>query len=359
LREEIGDEAFLGGLRSVLHEHARRSFTLADLRRAWERSAGRDLGRFFSEWFERGGAPDIRFQLRNDSASPGTVSGVIEQVGDVYHAQVDLALLHAGSAPSVKRIALEQRSTPFTLQVKAAPDTVLLDPDYKLLRWTDEARASKFLSRARTLRNLGEVDSAAIALRQFFAQAPSSPAGHCERGLLALDAGELERAVRDLGWALHAVRIWPSGDPTEGRALLGLAKIDDLSRRRERAIARYDSALAASDEPAVRDEASRYRARPFSGDPTNVPIESSLADRCIGTFAVDPGIEVAITARSGGRLIGTSSIGRTFRLVLVEGSRFTVAGSPDVTLEFGGSGPRFDSLAVTLQGRLFNLARTR
>ncbi len=53
LRAEIGDEAFFAALRDYAARYQFGVATPADLRAAFERAAGRDLGPFWTSWFER------------------------------------------------------------------------------------------------------------------------------------------------------------------------------------------------------------------------------------------------------------------------------------------------------------------
>lgn len=53
LRSDIGDDAFFAGLQDYYTEFRFGIATPADLRAAFERAAGRDLGAFWTSWFER------------------------------------------------------------------------------------------------------------------------------------------------------------------------------------------------------------------------------------------------------------------------------------------------------------------
>lgn len=52
IRAEIGDEAFRAGLRAVSHDYQFGIMTPRDLRAAWERASGQDLGPFWRTWFD-------------------------------------------------------------------------------------------------------------------------------------------------------------------------------------------------------------------------------------------------------------------------------------------------------------------
>src|SRR6185436_13418492 len=57
LRDRIGPEAFRKGLRDVVASFAERPLGIPDLQEAFEKASGKELDRFFREWFSRTGAP--------------------------------------------------------------------------------------------------------------------------------------------------------------------------------------------------------------------------------------------------------------------------------------------------------------
>lgn len=62
LRFLLGDEAFWQGLRVYLSEHQGLPVTTADFQDTMERVSGRDLDRFFTDWFYGVGEPEIEFR---------------------------------------------------------------------------------------------------------------------------------------------------------------------------------------------------------------------------------------------------------------------------------------------------------
>ena len=70
LRRTLGDEAFVRGLRDFYRRHRGRRASFDDLRHSFERASsealsGRDLGRFFSDWTSRPGAPVLRLSVHD------------------------------------------------------------------------------------------------------------------------------------------------------------------------------------------------------------------------------------------------------------------------------------------------------
>ena len=57
LRERIGDEAFFKGLRDYYNAHREANATTEDLRRALEKSSGKNLKEFFARWVYGAGHP--------------------------------------------------------------------------------------------------------------------------------------------------------------------------------------------------------------------------------------------------------------------------------------------------------------
>lgn len=59
LQKIIGKDALLNSLRDVLRDYSSKDITIGELRRAIEKRAGRELGKFFSAWFYSYTLPDV------------------------------------------------------------------------------------------------------------------------------------------------------------------------------------------------------------------------------------------------------------------------------------------------------------
>jgi len=136
LREEVGDETFLAGLRDLIRDkrHARASWQ--DIREIFNRRSGRDLAPFFEQWLQRtdiprllvedldvtqeNGQSRIRFSLIQDNPRPfrlkvkirlETLSGVTEQI-----------------------VSSTEKEQTFSLTTNTVPTGLVLDPDADILR---------------------------------------------------------------------------------------------------------------------------------------------------------------------------------------------------------------------------------
>lgn len=139
LRDRVGDEAFVAGLRRFYADNAFRAAGWTDLARAFDSVTDRPLAPFFSEWLTRPGAPELR--LREVAVQPATsgftLTGVIEQIqaDEPYLLQVPVAVQLEGREYAVMHeVALEGRSRRFELALPARPLRVAVDPAFDLFR---------------------------------------------------------------------------------------------------------------------------------------------------------------------------------------------------------------------------------
>jgi aminopeptidase N len=142
LRGVVGDAAFWEGIRAYYRAHRDGNARTADLRRAMEQAAGRDLGWFFDEWLTRGGLLKVRARWNWDAAAKA-VRLEIEQIhpGAPYRMPIEVALQAPGAAPPrIATIELAEARQVFTIPADAAPGIVVLDPRTLVLMDAEVAR---------------------------------------------------------------------------------------------------------------------------------------------------------------------------------------------------------------------------
>lgn len=139
LRDLIGQEAFREAMRHIMRHYAwSNDFTLHDLRHELERASGRNLKWFFDQWFFRKGAPE--FSLSYEIKSVGKsyqIKVIVDQIREVYRVNAEIVLVN-GEKRETRTVPIKSKKTPFSINLPFKPDTILFDPDYKILRWTEE-----------------------------------------------------------------------------------------------------------------------------------------------------------------------------------------------------------------------------
>lgn len=133
LRKLLGDTAFFLSLKNYLTQFADGNVETADLRRAVERSAGRDLGKFFSQWVENGkGHPELKL-TQSWNGDEKLLQITVEQTQDLAHAPLFLlhldVELHAENGEVVTRkFTVDRKQQSLWLPADRAPMLVLVDP---------------------------------------------------------------------------------------------------------------------------------------------------------------------------------------------------------------------------------------
>jgi hypothetical protein len=152
LRKEVGDRAFGIGLRHFVHRNRFQVASWRDLQKSFENAAGRELGWFFDQWVTRPGVASLAgTALATQRAAGGYRTAIeIEQREPVRRLEIPV-VVKAGREELRRTVTL--RGVRATLQVdtKAKPESVVLDPDYDVLRLLDQPEM---------LPTLGQLDSA-------------------------------------------------------------------------------------------------------------------------------------------------------------------------------------------------------
>lgn len=136
LRKRLGDEAFFKGLRAYYNEHASATATTEDLRKALEKSSGKDLKEFFARWVYGAGHP--RYELAWSSMERSSVTTLMIQLNQVQpgDAFLDLVTIEFTVNGKAERTTIypKGKSTSSTVRLAANPTAVKIDPDDALLK---------------------------------------------------------------------------------------------------------------------------------------------------------------------------------------------------------------------------------
>ncbi len=142
LRGLVGDSAFFAAIRSYYAMHVNGNATTEDLRRAFESTAGRDLGWFFEQWLYRPGHPILQVSHRWD-ATAREASILVEQVQPAewptFRMPLEIEVVTADGRPVRHRLEVGDRRTEVRVPAPSAPTAVRVDPDGWLL---EEVRAA-------------------------------------------------------------------------------------------------------------------------------------------------------------------------------------------------------------------------
>src|SRR5690349_8007539 len=265
LRFELGDEAFLAGVKRYFADHRGTSVTTEDFQRSLEAASGRDLSKFFEQWFHSKGYPELALSWSWDEAEHELIVE-LEQVEDFADGTPQAFRMPAeheimpgraeSSEPKVVRVEIEKRKSTFKFPAAQKPRWVLLDPHGWLVarcaserragEWTQIAEGSAHpLARREALGVLGRLAREAKddRARAMYVQVIEAR--------LAEDASP--------GVRLAAARALASAAPVFGRGALQEAAAKD-ARSAVRVAALEGLAAFAPDEPLAEFAREQYDA---------------------------------------------------------------------------------------------------
>ncbi len=132
LRNYIGDDAFFTALGNYLREHAFSSVEVHDLRIAFEKTSGKDLNRFFNQWYLTAGHPEVKITKNYDTVT-GKLSVTIAQLQNatsntaVYQLPLAIDVYEADGTKQRFNVTTNKRKETFIFNVKTAPKLVNVD----------------------------------------------------------------------------------------------------------------------------------------------------------------------------------------------------------------------------------------
>jgi aminopeptidase N len=143
LRHELGEAVFWRALRLYVERHAQRSVETRDLARAVEDASGRNLDRFFHQWTDHAGHPELECAWEWD-ADKGVGSLRVEQKQEgerVYDLRTCVRFELDGEERD-EPVHISLRSHTFEWRLGKAPTQVIFDPGDVLLKTVrfDKAR---------------------------------------------------------------------------------------------------------------------------------------------------------------------------------------------------------------------------
>jgi hypothetical protein len=146
LRDLLGTSAFDAGLQRFWREQEFRVAGWLDLERAFEEDSGRTLDRFFDQWLSRSGAPRFRIEAARAARSTSGYQVRITLAQDEPAVTVTVPVeITTATGRTAYRLDASGARQEFVLDVPARPESVALDPNFRVLRRLDPAEMPPIL----------------------------------------------------------------------------------------------------------------------------------------------------------------------------------------------------------------------
>lgn len=261
LRYVLGDEKFFQALKTFIQQNAWKPVLTEDFRKAAEAAAQQDLKWFFIEWIESNGAPEFKLEYTVFRTTKGfRVTGKVSQDLDTFRMPVDLKIETEGN-PEEKRVEVMGTSSEFSVDTFGKPKKVTIDPNNRLLRFSNAVRVAVAIRKGEQFAEISEFNEALKEYTKALETARNNSLAHYRIAEVHFLQNSYQSAANEFRESLNGdldpkwVEVW---------AHIGLGKIFDITGQRERAVNEYTQAQRTRDNTqGAQDEVAKLIRTPY------------------------------------------------------------------------------------------------
>jgi tetratricopeptide (TPR) repeat protein len=241
LRENMGKEKFDRLLYAFLQDYRGKNASIDDFEKLASKIAVENLRYFFAQWIEGTGVPEftVDYQIIRTRSGKFRTRGTVKQTLDTLRMPVQLMLRTEGDTQTtITRI--EGKSEDFDFESNGQPLEVVVDPNFRILRMSDELRVSIVARRGIEQMKEGLYAEAQQQFEAALKLDRSNSWVYYNLGLLYLEQRNWQPALDNFDAAL-AGTLQPSWIEAWARIKKGNAY--DAKGERNRAVAEYNKAV--------------------------------------------------------------------------------------------------------------------
>ena len=261
LRSVIGDEKFFQTLKDFSGQYAWKSVTTDDFKKTAEKASAQDLAYFFIQWIESSGAPEFKLEYTILRTQKGfRAMGKIAQDLDTFRMPVDLKIETEGN-PEQKRVEVMGTSSEFSVDTFGKPKAISLDPDNRVLRFSNQMRVAVAIRRGEQFAEISEFNESLKEYQKALEANRTGSLAHYRIGEVFFLQGNYQSAANEFREALNGdlqpkwIEVW---------AHINLGNIFDISGQRDRAVNEYKQAERTKDNTqGALEQAAKYLKAPY------------------------------------------------------------------------------------------------
>jgi aminopeptidase N len=205
LRESIGRQKFDQLLRRLADEYRGKSVSIDDFERLSTQVVGRNMRYFFARWVEGTGVPEfaVDYQIIRTRAGKFRARGTVRQNFEGFNMPVELMVRAEGDTQNkVTTVRIDDKSEDFDIESGGAPIEVVVDPNNKVLRLSEDLRISVVARRGIELFREGQYAEAQRQLEEALKLDKSNSWIYYNLGLVYLEQRNYDPAVDNFRAAL-------------------------------------------------------------------------------------------------------------------------------------------------------------
>jgi tetratricopeptide (TPR) repeat protein len=243
LRETLSKEKFDRLLRSYLEQYRGKNASIDNFEKLTTQAAGENMRYFFAQWIEGTGVPEfnVDYQIIRTRAGKFRTRGTVKQTLETLRMPVQLMLRAEGDNQTIVT-RIEGRSEDFDFESNGQPLEVVIDPNYKILRMSEDLRVSIIARRGIEQMKEGLYAEAQQQFEAALKLDRSNSWVYYNLGLLFLEQRNWQQALDNFEAALNGT-LKPSWIEVWARIKRGNAY--DAKGERNRAVGEYNKAVTS------------------------------------------------------------------------------------------------------------------
>jgi aminopeptidase N len=273
LRETIGRDNFNKLLRTFLNNYRGKNASIDEFEKLATQIANDNLRYFFAQWIEGTGVPEftVDYQIIRTRAGKFRTRGTVKQNLETLRMPVDLMLRAEGDNQQMT-VRIEGKSEDFDFESNGQPIEVVVDPNNKILRMSDDLRVSIIARRGIEQMKEGIYAEAQQQFEAALKLDRSNSWVYYNLGLLFLEQRNWQQALDNLEASLIG-NLKPTW--IEAWAHIKRGNAYDAKGERQRAVAEYNKAVASGiDYDNAQAVAKKYLATPYDPKATQNTAEA-------------------------------------------------------------------------------------
>jgi tetratricopeptide (TPR) repeat protein len=262
LRETMGKEKFDQLLRNFLEQYRGKSASIDEFEKLTTEVNGSNMRYFFAQWVEGTGVPEftVDYQIIRTRGGKFRTRGTVKQSLQTLRMPVQLMLRSEGDNQTTTTM-IEGRSEDFDFESNGQPLEVVVDPNYRILRMSDELRVSIIARRGIEQMKEGLYAEAQQQFEAALKLDRSNSWVYYNLGLLFLEQRNWAQALDNFDAALNGT-LKPSWIEVWARIKRGNAY--DAQGERSRAVSEYNKAVQSGiTYDNAQATAKKFLATPF------------------------------------------------------------------------------------------------
>jgi Peptidase family M1 domain/Tetratricopeptide repeat len=265
LRLLIGEDKFDETLKAYYEQYKGKLAGINDFEKVAAKTSGRSLRSFFGQWIDSTGVPEfqLEYQIIRLKTGDFRIRGTIQQESDTFDMPVDVEFVFEGSSERTT-LNFQGKSMDFNLVGKGKPVDVIVDPDSKLLKISDNIRVSVIVRRGIEHFRSQEYPEAEQQFLAAIRLYRNSSWAWYNLGLLYFTQKNFQKAndtfaeVLDLDLQPRWVEVWSH---------IHRGNCYDALGQRERAVAEYNKAVQIGDNyDNAQTVVQKYLSAPYRRD---------------------------------------------------------------------------------------------